>query len=99
MNKFLLTLAIAISFAFSSNAQSESYVPFRVHISPFTYVIPNYTKGYGAGAGISIEPAYAINDNFVAGLKLEAAIRSWNRNIFFYRCSWLLYLDGRLLPW
>jgi hypothetical protein len=73
MNKILLTLAIAISFAFSSNAQSESYVPFRVHISPFTYVIPNYTKGYGAGAGISIEPAYAINDNFVAGLKLEAA--------------------------
>lgn len=74
MNKFLLTIAIAITFAFSANAQSESYVPFRVHISPFTYVIPNYTKGYGAGAGISIEPAYAINDNFVAGLKLEAAL-------------------------
>ncbi|MFY7987352.1 MAG: hypothetical protein ACOVNP_00605 [Flavobacterium sp.] len=76
MKKILSTLAIAIMFAFSTNAQSTAYKPFRIHISPLTYAIPSYSKGYGGGLAISIEPAYAINDNFVAGLRWELGLLS-----------------------
>lgn len=74
MKKILSTVTIALIFAFSTNAQSTSYKPFRIHLSPLTYAIPSYTKGYSGGIAISIEPAYAISDNFVAGLRLETAI-------------------------
>jgi outer membrane protein W len=71
MKKMFLICAF-VAGAFFSNAQSETFKPFKVDLAT-GYAIPS-GKGSKAGVVLAIEPKYAINDNITLGLRIEGAI-------------------------
>jgi outer membrane protein X len=69
------TLAVLITVAFLTNAQTEKtrmYKPFKVDISA-GFALPLGGEGTKAGGVFAIEPKYAIVDAFALGFRLEGA--------------------------
>jgi len=70
MKKFFLAV-LAIIGAFFSNAQSETFKPFKFDLA-FGYAMPA-GEGVKGGLLFAMEPKYAINDAIAVGLKTELA--------------------------
>jgi len=80
MKIFLLSLFIT-AFAITANAQSETFKPFRVDLTPGLALFSG--SGSSTGFLIAIEPKYALTDNISVGLRYEGAIAASSTSIDF----------------